>query len=263
MVDPTGVAVTVTSMTSQARPDSAGDEPVRIGVLLLDSIDEPHRSIDGDYDLLFGTVLDRANTVITCIDGRADELPDHASHDGWVIPGSRQSVYDDDAWIGRLESWTAEALDRRTPLAGVCFGHQMIGRIMGAPVEKFSGGWNIGAIDYEVRAQPAWVPDMPERYRLIASHQDQVLELPAGAELFASSERCKVAGYTVDDHVLCVQGHPEFGPELAGSLYRSRIERIGAEPVSDALATLDRTLDRHTVADWLIATIHSARAIPA
>jgi len=238
---------------------SATAEPVRIGVLLLDSIDEPHRSIAGDYDVLFGRVLERDDTEVTYIDGRADELPDHGEQDGWVIPGSRQSVYDDDPWIGRLESWTAEALERRTPLAGVCFGHQMVGRIMGAPVEKFAGGWNIGAIDYEVHDQPGWVDEVPERYRLIASHQDQVLELPDGARLLATGDRCKVAGYTVDDHVLCVQGHPEFVPDLAGSLYRSRVERIGADAVDEALSTLDRSLDRFTVADWLIATIRTAR----
>ena len=233
--------------------------PVRLGVMLLDSIDEPHRSIAGDYDALFHNVLDRPDVEISFVDGRADELPDHAEQDGWVIPGSRRSVYDDDPWIGRLEQWTAEALDRRTPIAGVCFGHQMVGRVMGAPVEKYEGGWNIGAIDYEVTAQPGWVSEMPERYRLIASHQDQVLELPAGAELVATSERCAVAAYTVDDHVLCVQGHPEFVPDLAGSLYRSRVERIGAEPVEAALTTLDRNLHRFEVADWLIETVRQSR----
>ena len=237
-----------------------GSPPVtRLGLLLIDSIDEPHRSIAGDYEALFASVLDRDDVEVTYVDGRSDDMPDHGDADGWLIPGSRQSVYDDDPWITQLEAWTAEALGRRTPIAGVCFGHQMVARAMGAPVEKFDGGWNIGAIDYEVTAQPSWVASMPERFRLIASHQDQVLELPDGAELIATSERCSIAGFTVDDHVLCVQGHPEFVPDLAASLYRSRIKRIGAEPVSDALGTLDRELDRFTVADWLLDTVRSQR----
>ncbi|MEM7338430.1 MAG: type 1 glutamine amidotransferase [Actinomycetota bacterium] len=233
----------------------------RIGVFLLDSIDEPHRSIAGDYDVLFSGLLEPklpAGAELVMVDARtADELPDHADCDGWVIPGSRQSVYDDDPWIDRLRTWTAEALDRRTPLAGICFGHQLVAQAMGAPVAKFDGGWNIGAIDYEVEGESAHV-DAPERFRLIASHQDQVLQLPAGAELFATAPRCAVAGFTVDDHVLTVQGHPEFEAPLAASLYRSRVERIGQAPVDEALATLDRTLDRHDVASWLVATIHAA-----
>ena len=86
-----------------------------------------------------------------------------------------------------------------------------------------------------------------------------MLELPPGAELLATGERCPIAAYTVDEHVLCVQGHPEFVPDLAGSLYRSRVERIGAREVSEALATLDRPLHRATVADWLIDTINASR----
>ena len=77
--------------------------------------------------------------------------------------------------------------------------------------------------------------------------------------MIATSERCAIAGFTVDDHVLCVQGHPEFVPDLAASLYRSRVERIGAEPVTDALGTLDRELDRFTVADWLLDTVRGQR----
>lgn len=230
----------------------------RVGLFLLDSIDEPHRSIAGDYDRLFTELFtpqlgDRAE--LTLYDARGDDLPDHGDCDGWIIPGSRQSVYDDDPWIARLGAWTAEALDRRVPLAGICFGHQLIAQVMGAPVDRFEGGWNIGAIDYRVHDQPARVDPVPEEFRLIASHQDQVLELPDGAELFASSARCAVAGYTVEDRVLCVQGHPEFEAPLAASLYRSRVERIGQAPVEAALATLDRSLDRHPVARWLLDTI--------
>ncbi len=238
----------------------------RVGLFLLDSIDEPHRSIAGDYDVLFTELfapLLGEGVEFRLYDARTGELPDHAECDGWVIPGSRQSVYEDDAWIGELRTWTTEALERRTPLAGICFGHQLIAQAMGAPVGRSDGGWNIGVIDYEVHAKPAHVVEVPERYRLIASHQDQVFELPAGAELFASSPRCPVAGFSVDDHVLCVQGHPEFEAPLAASLYRSRVERIGRQPVDEALATLDRSPDRHLVARWLLATIDGAATGPA
>ncbi len=235
-----------------------------VGLFLLDSIDEPHRSIAGDYDHLF-TELFRPELgpgiELRLFDARTGDLPDHGVCDGWIIPGSRQSVYDDDPWIGALGAWTAEALERRVPLAGICFGHQLIAQVMGAPVERFTGGWNIGAIDYEVRDHPAWVDDVPDRFRLIASHQDQVLELPAGATLFAAAERCAVAGYTVDDHVLSVQGHPEFVAPLAASLYRSRVDRIGRAPVDEALATLDRPLDRTLVAGWLVDTIVADGAV--
>ncbi len=226
----------------------------KVGLLLLDSLDEPHRSIAGDYDRLFTDLLAADDVDLVMFDGSA-ELPDHGVCDGWVIPGSRRSVYDDEPWISELERWTIEALDHAVPLAGVCFGHQLIARVLGAPVGKSDAGWSIGAIDYEVQSQPSWVDVMPERYRLLASHQDHVFELPPGATLLASAHRCPIAGYTIDDTVLCVQAHPEFVPDLAASLYRSRVDRIGHDQIGDALGTLDRPLDRSLVGGWLLDTV--------
>jgi GMP synthase-like glutamine amidotransferase len=42
----------------------------------------------------------------------------------------------------------------------------------------------------------------------------QVLELPAGAMLLASSPRCPVEAYAIESHVLCFQGHPELDAEM-------------------------------------------------
>lgn len=180
-----------------------------VGLLLLDSLDHPHRDLAGDYDTLFADLLRADDIDLRLFDGRAADLPDHGDCDGWVIPGSRQSVYDDDRWIRAMERWTVEALDRRVPLAGVCFGQQLIARVLGSPVTKSELGWNIGAIDYELHPEASPTnspsptdPPMPERFRLIASHQDQVQELPPGATLLASSARCPIAGYTIDRHLV-------------------------------------------------------------
>ena len=82
-----------------------------------------------------------------------------------------------------------------------------------------------------------------------------MVELPVGSELFASAATCPLAAYTIDDRVLCVQGHPEFDPIVCGSIYRSRVERIGAEPVAKALTTLDRPIHRATVVGWMVDTV--------
>lgn len=241
---------------------SASPRTTRVGVLLLDSIDARHRAIAGDYSSLFTALFKRDGVDLVFYDGRAVDLPDHGDCDGWVLPGSRESVYDDDLpWIAPLERWTAEALDKRAPLVGICFGHQLIGSVLGATVSPSPFGWNIGAINYEVQSQPSVLDDVPDHFRIIASHNDQLEHLPAGATLFASSERCPVAGFTVDDNVLCVQAHPEFVPELAESLYRSRVARIGETQVCHALETLGRPLDRHLVADWMLTTLSAASLV--
>lgn len=244
-------------MSTVDRPPAA-EAPVRLGLLLLDSIDEPHRSIAGDYDTLFTKVFAAAGAEIVLHDGTADRLPDHDQCQGWIIPGSRESVYDRSIpWVPALVEWTAEALTTGVPLAGVCFGHQVVALALGAEVAKAQVGWNIGAVRYEVVDQPGWLTEpLPDQFRLIASHQDQVMELPDGAELLAHSERCPIGAYTVGDRVLCVQGHPEFVPDLAASLYRHRAEigRIPTDEVAAALPTLSHPLDRVAAARWLAAT---------
>ena len=232
-------------------PPGAYSGWVDLGLLSIDSLDEPHRSVGGDYPERFGRLFAAAGAELTVHDGRSDKLPDPDRHQGWIIPGSRQSTYDDLAWIARLEDWIRVAHGRRTPLLGICFGHQLVAQALGGRVAKADGGWNIGAVAYDVCGAVPGV-DLPPRFRLLASHQDQVVELPAGATVVARAGTCPVAAYVVADSVLCVQGHPEFDPELARSLYSSRVERIGAEPVAAALDTLDGGHDGGVVARWMV-----------
>jgi len=46
--------------------------------------------------------------------------------------------------------------------------------------------------------------------------------------------------------------HPEFVPALADHLLAGRYELIGHDTVERARATLDRPLDRLTVARWMV-----------
>lgn len=224
-----------------------------MGVLLFDSIDSPHRELAGDYPELFTSLLDSDELSVEFFDGRADTLPDPSRCDGWLLPGSRTSVYGTEPWLPAVRRWTSVLLQREQPLAGVCFGHQLIAQAMGAPVGPADAGWNIGAIRYEITDQDARID--ANTFTLIASHKDQVLEVPDGATVVASTDRCPIAAYRVGDHVMSVQAHPEFVPDLAASLYDSRRTQIGDAEVDAALGTLDVPLDRELIGAWLTAPL--------
>ncbi len=53
-----------------------------------------------------------------------------------------------------------------------------------------------------------------ERFGLLSSHKDQVVRLPERAEVFASTPLCPNSGFTIDDHILTFQGHPEVRQRL-------------------------------------------------
>ena len=93
--------------------------------------------------------------------------------------------------------------------------------------------------------------DAPPAIALISSHQDQVTELPASAELLFKSEYCPNGGFAIGERAWTLQVHPEFTPELADQLLAGRVELIGADRVAQARASLSRSLDRHLVAGWI------------
>jgi len=122
--------------------------------------------------------------------------------DGWLITGSAHGAYDPLPWIARLEGFIRDAYKAGVPVAGICFGHQVMAQALGGKVEKYSGGWGVGTMEYRL--------SNGETIRVNALHQDQVVQKPADAEVICSSEFCENAGLAYGDRALSFQPHPEF-----------------------------------------------------
>lgn len=240
---------------------------IRVGLLQCDDLDSPHRDLEGGYVEQFTRVLSHGGLSTPDLELRVfrvdhDEHPTSATDcDGWIITGSRAGVYEDHGWIAPLVDLVRSAVDASVPTVGICFGHQLVAHALGAPVGKHDGGWTIGAVDYRMCAPPPSGDDDSGPFRLVAVHQDQVRAVPEGLELLATADSCVVAGL-IGDGVLTVQGHPEFGPAVAESLYRSRERWYGTGAVEDAVASLGAPLSTTRVASWITATLTgSARTL--
>ena len=92
-----------------------------------------------------------------------------------------------------------------------------------------------------------------ERLTLPAFHQDQVVELPAGAEVLASSPFCPYAVLAYDDAGFSIQAHPEFSEAYQRDLIASRRGTVVPEAVADqAVASFDgRKGDSELAARWI------------
>ena len=90
------------------------------------------------------------------------------------------------------------------------------------------------------------------QYRVLVSHKDQVTALPVGATLLASSEFCPNAMFTIADHVLALQGHPEFLPGYSEDLMNMRRDMIGEEVYQTGIASLEHDLQSVQVAQWMV-----------
>lgn len=59
--------------------------------------------------------------------------------------------FEDIPWINRLVEFTQQVLAQdRVRILGICFGHQILGRAMGAKVGRSDQGWEIAVCDMEL-----------------------------------------------------------------------------------------------------------------
>jgi GMP synthase-like glutamine amidotransferase len=178
--------------------------------------------------------------VVSIPNGQA--LPDPDKIEAILITGSAAGVYDELEWIALLEDFVRTAYANRTPMVGVCFGHQLIAQALGGAVRKSEKGWGIGRHIYEV------VPDNgvieTERIAIACSHQDQVIEAPADARTFLFSDFTPHAGLLYANGVtLSVQPHPEFDVGYAYACCELREGRAPESVVRSAKASLAEPLD--------------------
>jgi len=228
---------------------------MRAGLLVVGHVDEKSRHIAGDYPELFDALLAPVGIEVVPYAAEHGQLPASLDEcDGWLCSPSRLSVYDDDAWINDVEDLLRDAIARERPFVGICFGHQLLAQALGGRVERAPDGWGVGVHSYDVVERlPNMQPPL-DRFALIASHQDQVVAVPDGARVIATSDFCPVAGLAAGERVWTVQGHPEFIPDLADHLLAGRRKLIGDERVGMARASLTQPTDRHTIAQWIAAT---------
>lgn len=222
-------------------------------MLECDHVPEELRTVGDDYGPMFlrrfadhapWIALDRIDVI-----GGAP-LPDLAAYDAFLVTGSRHSAYDDLPWIAPLARFITDVVDAEMPLAGICFGHQLIAQQLGGAVERAAGGWGVGVHRADVVAPRPWMDPRSDTFNLVVSHQDQVVALPPGAELIATSEHASVAAFQAGS-ALGLQGHPEFSPAYSAALMAHRRDRIPEPVISAGEASLTTSTDHATVTTWL------------
>lgn len=229
---------------------------MKLGILDCDRL-------DADYAERFGRVYsemfiagfralqpDLAFSVWAACDG---ELPaDLQECDAWLITGSRHDAYSDLPWVVALRDWILRADAAGVPLAGVCFGHQAIAQALGGAVNKSAKGWGLGVAVNPVLAECDWMVPSAPQIRVLASHQDQVESLPPGALRLAGNDFCPNFMFQHGEHVVAIQGHPEFPVEYDRALIEKRRDSLGEARYQACLATLEQGVDSSLVLRWIL-----------
>lgn len=229
-------------------------DPITVGLILCDHLDPGPAAVAGDYPDLFPAAFAPHGLELQVYEATLGELPEDLDEcDVWMVSGSRRSAYEDEGWITAVSDLIVRIEAARRPLAGICFGHQLTARALGGEVTRAEVGWGVGGRSFDVVAPAPWMDD-GDRFTLLMSHRDQVTRLPDGAEVVATAPYCPIGAYRIGDHVFCVQGHPEFVPDLSLALMEARREIIGDAVVDAGVASLGAgapPLDQDRVAGWI------------
>lgn len=176
--------------------------------------------------------------------------------DAYLITGGASGAYDSDPWIGQTLDFL-RAAKGQAALVGVCLGHQLMAQAFGGQVIQSPKGWGVGEHEYRVVRRQAWMDgaaqDALVTIRLPASHQDQVVEKPPGAQVWAASEFTPFAGLVwPGERAISLQPHPEFEPAYAIALIETRRDGpLSPDQASQAVASFAGADDRARVGGWI------------
>jgi GMP synthase-like glutamine amidotransferase len=224
----------------------------RIGLLRCGQVHPAVQAVGGCYPELFASLLAPYPVEITTFEADRGELPSSPDEvDGWIISGARASVLDEAGWLDDTADFVGQVVAAERPLVGVCFGHQLMAKVAGGRVDRAPGGWGIGIQPYDVVERRDWMQPVVDRFRLIASHEDQVVELPTDARLLASSAYCPNAMFELGEQAIAVQAHPEFTVAGTRELIDAREELFGMQTAAAARASLEDPLDAALVGRWI------------
>ena len=232
---------------------------MKIGILQADSVLQHLQPKHGNYPEMISDVLTRAASDIGADFEFAHFDVEHGTYpsaifecDCYVISGSKKSVYDDEPWIKKLSAYVRTLHENKIPLIGICFGHQLIADALGGKTVGAEVGWGVGIHDSEIVDRRWFMDAESDQYTLIVSHKDQVVSLPDGAELLASSHFCPYSMYCIGDHIFTMQGHPEFDREYSRALMNMREEVLGPETYTQGVSSLEKPLMRDEVSRWIV-----------
>ncbi|OWM89978.1 hypothetical protein CDL15_Pgr012615 [Punica granatum] len=164
------------------------------------------------------------------VEGEFPEMSELDKYDGFVVSGSPYDAYGNDYWILKLCFLLQTLYAMEKKVLGICFGHQVLCRALGGKVRKSYTGWDIGLRKVrivkgcllndlmELDQQDEETAGIPKSLAIIECHQDEVWEVPTGAEIIAFSEKTGIEMFVFGDHIMGIQGHPEYTKDILCNL---------------------------------------------
>ncbi|RYP05039.1 hypothetical protein DL764_004058 [Monosporascus ibericus] len=187
-----------------------------------------------------------------------------------LITGSRYDAHGDDEWTVKLLKLIRWIWTNRPDikLTGICFGHQVLCRVLGSEVEPNpEGEWELAhtALDLtEVGCKLFGLPEGETRIHLHQMHLDHVVNAPSPSttdllepgtkvHVWGRSEHTEVQGVYIQRRLFTSQGHMEFDDKMVRRQLDMRV-KSGA-------VTFDEATEAAEKANWMHDGVRVAQAV--
>lgn len=187
-------------------------------VLILDY------SVDRSEAPLFGRWLPEGVAHMDSYVFFGDKIPDPGGFTHIMHTGSSLSICTDADFVEKAGELIWTCVEKGIPQMGVCYGHQLLCRVLLGPrsVERCSNGLEAGWIDVNMTGSGLSIPGAGPVVRVLQSHFDRVRELPGGAEIIALNDHTGIQAFADRQRkLLGFQFHPEFDRDSGNSLFRN------------------------------------------
>lgn len=185
-----------------------------------------------------------------CYPMEGEPLPDPRQYSAAVMFGSRDSVNDPEPWIKNELNWLEDCLKANCPFLGICFGGQLLAKVLGARVAKHAESLTeIGFTDILPRKQTE--ASFASPLKLFQWHREG-FDLPSDTKLLCSSERYPNQAFRYQDAAYGLQFHPEVNHDIIKKWFSGNddYESEGLDPASRNRQLEYARLNDDTITEW-------------
>jgi len=181
----------------------------------------------GPYSELFRKAMGIKEKTLITVDATKEKLPNPTRFNGIIIGGSIHNpvVGEEKPWMGKVYNFIRKIITKKTPLLGVCGGHQFVARALGGKVIYNPKGRELGTIEITLTKEGQKDPlfrGIPKNFKVQLSHRCIVKDLRSNWQLLASSKLCQVQAAAINPRTRIIQFHPEFKSKHLKSLTKTR-----------------------------------------
>ncbi|KAI5661315.1 hypothetical protein M9H77_20638 [Catharanthus roseus] len=197
-------------------------------LLCADDSEYVKKKYGGYFGVFVGMLAEEEETwdMYRVASGQFPEDDEIEEYDGFVITGSCNDAHGNDLWICKLLNLLKTLDSMKKKVLGICFGHQILGRSLGGKTGRATSGWDIGVTNVHFSSSKLFgTLKLPAFMPIIECHRDEVWELPAKAEVIAWSNKTGVEMFRYGDHMMGIQGHPEYTKDILLHLIERLLQR--------------------------------------